>query len=74
MVLLDGAPPTLSIESFYLASKVDGVIMVAKSGKTRHQVVAANRKRLEEAGANILCGILNCKKYHIPEWLYKRLS
>lgn len=74
LVLLDGAPPTLSTESFYLASKVDGVIVVARSEKTRYQVVEANRKRLEEAGANVLGGILNCKKYHIPEWLYKCLS
>ena len=74
LVLLDGAPLTLSAESSYLASKVDGVIVVAKSEKTRQQVVAAIRQRLKEAEANLIGGILNFKRYHIPEWLYQRLS
>ncbi len=74
LVLLDGAPLTLSAESFCLASKVDGVIVVAKSEKTRQQVVAATRQRLKEAEANIIGAVLNFKKYHIPDWLYQRLS
>jgi protein-tyrosine kinase len=74
LMLLDTAPVVSSAESFYLASRVDGVIVVARSEKTRLQVLQATREQLEEAGASIVGAILNRRKYHIPGWIYQRLS
>jgi Mrp family chromosome partitioning ATPase len=31
------------------------------------------KQEIEDAGARILGVVLNKRKYHIPEWLYKRL-
>lgn len=72
-VILD-APPVLRFsECRVLCSKVDGVILVIESGKTRQQVALRAKKALEEAEGKLLGVVLNRKKYHIPEWIYRRL-
>ena len=56
-----------------LCTKVDGVVLVIEAGKTREQVAVRAKKELEEAGGKVLGVVLNKRKYHIPEWIYKRL-
>lgn len=72
-VILD-APPVPAFSEFrILSSKVDGVILVVKSGKTRKQVILQAKKELETAGGKFLGAILNQREYYIPKWIYKRL-
>jgi protein-tyrosine kinase len=72
-VILDGPPvPTFS-EARVICAKVDGVVMVVESGKTREQVAVRAKKALEEAGAKVLGVVLNKRKFPIPEWIYRRL-
>jgi protein-tyrosine kinase len=47
--------------------------MVVESGKIRKQVALRAKKELEDAGAKILGVVFNRRKYHIPDWIYKRL-
>ena len=72
-VILDAPPVPVFSEFRILCSKVDGVILVVKSGKTRKQVIFQAKKELESAGGRFLGTILNQREYYIPEWLYKRL-
>lgn len=72
-VILDSAPLPSFAEARVLCEKVDGVVLVLESGKIRRQVALRAKKELEDAGARILGVVLNKRKYHIPEWLYKRL-
>jgi capsular exopolysaccharide synthesis family protein len=72
-VILDSAPLPSFAEARVLCEKVDGVVLVIESGKLRRQVALRARKELEDAGGRILGVVLNKRKYHIPEWLYKRL-
>lgn len=72
-VILDAAPLPYFAESRILCEKVDGVILVIESAKIRKQVALRARKELEDAGARILGVVINKRKYHIPEWIYKRL-
>jgi protein-tyrosine kinase len=72
-VILDSAPLPSFAEARVLCEKVDGVVLVVESGKIRRQVALRAKKELEDAGARILGVVLNKRKYHIPEWLYKRL-
>jgi protein-tyrosine kinase len=72
-VILDGPPVPGFAEARVLCSKVDGVVLVIKAGKTREQVAVRAKKELEEAGAKILGVVLNKRKYYIPEWIYRRL-
>jgi capsular exopolysaccharide synthesis family protein len=72
-VILDSAPIPNFAEARVICEKVDGVVLVVESGKIRRQVALRVKKELEDAGARILGVVLNKRKYHIPEWLYKRL-
>jgi capsular exopolysaccharide synthesis family protein len=72
-VIIDSAPVTRFQDSQSICSKVDGVIVVLAQGKTRRQVAIRIKKDLEDAGARILGVVLNRRKYHIPDWIYRRL-
>lgn len=72
-VIFDGPPIHDSSECRVLCAKVDGVVLVIEAGKTRQQVVLSAKKQLEEAGGKILGVVLNKRRFHIPEFIYKRL-
>ena len=72
-VILDVPPVNSYAESIVIATKVDGVILVLESDKTRQQVAIRAKQEMEKAGAKVLGVILNKRKHYIPEWIYKRL-
>ena len=72
-VILDAPPVNSYAESKVMGTKVDGVILVIESGKTRKQVAIRAKQELEDAGAKLLGVILNRRKHYIPEWIYRRL-
>lgn len=72
-IILDVPPAPIFSESRIICSKVDGVVLVIVSGKTRRQVALRAKLELERAGANLMGIVLNRRKYPIPEWIYKRL-
>ena len=72
-VILDAPPAIGFAETKVMGKKVDGVILVVESGKTRRQVASRAKQEMEEAGAKILGVILNRRKNYIPEWIYKGL-
>ena len=72
-VILDAPPVKGYAETKVMGKKVDGVILVIESGKTRKQVAIRAKQELEDAGAKVLGVILNRRKHYIPEWIYQRL-
>ena len=72
-VILDAPPVNGYAETKVMSKKVDGVILVIESGKTRKQVATRAKQDLEDAGAQVIGVILNHRKHYIPEWIYKRL-
>jgi polysaccharide biosynthesis transport protein len=58
VVILDG-PPFLVTDAALLASKVDGVLMVIRSGHSRKNEVLYSIEQLETAGARVLGVVLN---------------
>jgi Mrp family chromosome partitioning ATPase len=56
-----------------LAKGLDGVIVVVEAERTRLHAVRATRKSIEMYGGTILGFVLNKRKFHIPEALYRRL-
>jgi len=54
-------------------AKVDGVVMVILSGKTRRQIAIKAKEGMEDAGGKLLGVVLNRRKYYIPESIYRRL-
>lgn len=69
------ATPSVSgpSEARAFCAKVDGIVLVILSGKTRRQIAIKAKEALENAGGKLLGVVLNRRKYYIPEWIYKRL-
>jgi protein-tyrosine kinase len=72
-VLFDSPPVADYSDSIALAGKVDGVVLVVEAEKTQWEVVQDVRGRLEHGGGRFLGVILNKRRFHIPNWIYKRL-
>ena len=59
LIILD-CPPVLPVaDTLLLASKVDGVLLVAESGRTRADALRAACAHLDQVGANIVGTVLN---------------
>ena len=59
VVVID-APPILPVsDAVVLSTQVDGVILVAKSGRTKHEAAAEAQRRLEVIGANVVGCVFN---------------
>jgi capsular exopolysaccharide synthesis family protein len=72
-VILDGPPILSCSESRIISTKVDGVILMIESGKTRRRVALKAKAEIEKSGGNLLGVILNKREFHIPNWVYGRL-
>ena len=72
-VIMDAPPVPRFSESRIICAKVDGVVLVVGSGKTRRQVALRAKKEIEDAGGKVLGLVLNRRKHYLPEWIYKRL-
>ncbi len=67
-------PPLLEHgPSMRIAALMDGVVLVVEAEKTRWEVANKVREALVQADSNVLGVILNKRRFHIPEWLYKTL-
>jgi protein-tyrosine kinase len=72
-VLLDCPTITSCNDAASLAGSVDGLILVLEAEKTRWEVAENARKSIKGGNGNVLGVVLNKRRYHIPNWLYKRL-
>lgn len=68
MVILDG-PPVFVADALAFASRVDGILLVLRPGKTRAETAQAALEYLQRSGGNILGVVLNrvprnWAKYH----------
>ena len=68
-IILDGAPLDGYSESFFLAGKVDGVVLVVESERTQKRTIRKIKKELEWGNINLLGVVLNKKKNYIPKFL-----
>ena len=58
MVIID-APPLIIADSYNLASKADGVVIVFEPGKTSEDQARAIKEQLDRANANVLGIVFN---------------
>jgi capsular exopolysaccharide synthesis family protein len=72
-VIIDGPPVTLYSEASSLASAAGGAILVVQAERTRWEVAEQAKRALEDSGVNVLGAVLNRRRYHIPDFLYRRL-
>jgi capsular exopolysaccharide synthesis family protein len=73
LVLIDSAPASASPDGISLSRYVDGVVLVLEAEKTRKPVAENLKNRILQNGGNLLGMVFNNRRYHIPEFVYKRL-
>lgn len=72
-ILVDSPPIGSSSEALSIAGSVDSTILVIEAESTRWQLAANAKKRIEQAGGNVLGVLLNKQRYYIPKFIYDRL-
>lgn len=72
-VIIDAAPVVTAPETPPLTAFVDGVVMVVHAGKTRREIVQRALASIASFGGNVLGVVLNRKRFHIPDFIYKRI-
>ena len=73
LVLIDSAPASASPDGIALSRFVDGVVLVLSADKTRKPVAESLKNQILQNGGNLLGMVFNNRRYHIPDWMYKRL-
>ena len=73
-IIFDAAPMKSYLDAVFLATQVDGVILIVKAEATPIEVGLDIKKRLEEVNAPIIGVVVNRTKDYVPGFLRKRLS
>jgi Mrp family chromosome partitioning ATPase len=73
LLIFDCPPLSDDADTFVLAKRLDGLVMVLAAEKTRWESGAQSIQRLRAAKVNVLGAALNGKRFFIPNMIYKRL-
>jgi Mrp family chromosome partitioning ATPase len=73
LVLVELPPASQSTIGPALSKALDGVILVVEAERSRSHALVATRKSIEKFGGKILGVVLNKRRYHIPEAVYRYL-
>ncbi|MFH1148416.1 MAG: CpsD/CapB family tyrosine-protein kinase [Pseudomonadota bacterium] len=73
LVLIDSPPITASSDGLAIAYKADGVVLVVEADRTRWTVAKSATDQIVKHSGNVLGIIFNKRRYHIPDFIYKRL-
>lgn len=71
-IVIDGPPVIDYPDAAVLAGLADGAILVVKAEATRQEVVLQAKRTLAETGVRILGAVLNRRRFHIPEAVYRQ--
>ncbi len=72
-ILFDAPPFSHASDVLLLVPVSDGLVLVTEAEKTRWQVVDNMRERIVLQGGQVLGVILNKKRFHIPQFIYRLL-
>lgn len=72
-VVIDAPPVLQYADTGYLARVCDAAVLVVQAEHTRWEVADEAKRSLERSGIPFVGGVLNRRKYHIPEFLYRLL-
>jgi protein-tyrosine kinase len=70
-IIFDAAPVIEFPDSYALAPKVDGIILVVEAEKTSIEEAQRAKRNIEQAGGRLLGVVLNRRKNYIPALLRK---
>jgi len=73
LTILDLPPVSESIIGPAMAKALDGVVLVVEAERTRAAAVQASERTIKMHGGNVLGVVLNKRRFHIPNFIYRRL-
>jgi Mrp family chromosome partitioning ATPase len=73
LTILDLPPVSDSILGPAMAKALDGVVLVVEAERTRAAAVQATQRTIKMHGGNVLGVVLNKRRFHIPNFIYRRL-
>jgi Mrp family chromosome partitioning ATPase len=73
IILVDSPSANTSSDALAISPKTDGVVLVIEAEKTRWPVAENTKKNILKNGGKFLGMVLNKRKHHIPEMIYKSL-
>jgi capsular exopolysaccharide synthesis family protein len=72
-IVIDAPPIALVQDAAAISRAADGTIIVVRAEYTRAEVIAEAQRVITRAGGKILGAVLNRRRYHIPNWIYRTL-
>lgn len=72
LTILDLPPVSESIIGPAMAKALDGVVLVVEAERTRSVAVQASQRTIAMHGGNVLGVVLNKRRFHIPDFIYRR--
>jgi len=72
-VLIDSSAILEAPETASLGGRSDGIVLIVQAGKTRREVVQRAILMVQKLSGVFIGTVLNRKKYHIPEFIYRRV-
>jgi Mrp family chromosome partitioning ATPase len=73
LVIVELPPVHDSALGASLARGLDGVLLVVEAERTRMHAIRAAKKAVESCGGTILGVVLNKRRFHIPDFIYRHL-
>lgn len=73
LTILDLPPVSESIVGPAMSKALDGVVLVVEAERTRSAAVQATQRTIRMHGGNVLGVVLNKRRFHIPNFIYRRL-
>jgi Mrp family chromosome partitioning ATPase len=72
-VLIDCPPILEAVESAWLGSAADGMIVVVEARKLKSQIINHGLRLLREQDVSVLGTVLNKRRYDLPKAIYDRV-
>ncbi|MDA8090360.1 MAG: CpsD/CapB family tyrosine-protein kinase [Nitrospiraceae bacterium] len=72
-VIVDSPPAALSSDGIAICRNMDGVVLVLEAEATRWPVAINAKETIKKNGGRILGIAFNKHRYHIPDFIYRRL-
>jgi Mrp family chromosome partitioning ATPase len=73
LVIIDAPPVLNSVAGVALARVAGGTVLVVEAEKTRAPIVDQARRKIEAHGGTIIGVVLNKRRLHLPDMIYRRL-
>ncbi len=73
LAVFDLPPVSQSGLAVRLGPLMDGVLLVVEAERIRWEVARRATEELQRANARLLGAVLNKRRQHVPEWLYRTL-